>query len=84
MEDCGKATYVWPVEVPRFGGLMDEIPRCRRCGEIIGVYEPLVTLVEGRPWETSRLADPLAAALDGGAYHRACYEQAHGELERLD
>jgi hypothetical protein len=31
-------------------------PRCRHCGEPIGVYEPLIALVEGRAHETSRAA----------------------------
>jgi hypothetical protein len=60
---------------------MSDLLRCRHCGEVIGVYEPLVTFLEGRPFETSRLADPLAGALDGRAYHRACFERVHGEIE---
>jgi hypothetical protein len=63
---------------------MSDTLRCRHCGEVIGVYEPLITLVEGRPWETSRLADPLAGALGGTCYHRACFEHRREEHEGAD
>jgi hypothetical protein len=33
-------------------------PRCERCGDVIGVYEPLVTVREGRVLETSLLSSP--------------------------
>jgi|GEM_PF-1536715 hypothetical protein len=54
---------------------MSEPLRCIHCGEVIGVYEPMTTVVDGRPVETSRAAD--AAAVPAGAmhYHRACFEQ---------
>lgn len=51
---------------------MSDRLRCRRCGDVIGVYEPLIVFVEGQPRETSRLAEPQAGALE--CYHRACYE----------
>ena len=49
--------------------------RCRRCGEVIGMYEPLITIVAGHSRETSRAAENG----DGGAtlvecYHADCYE----------
>ena len=37
---------------------MSELLCCHRCGEPIGVYEPLITLVEGSAHETSRAAEP--------------------------
>jgi hypothetical protein len=49
-------------------------PRCTRCGDVIGVYEPMVVVRgerEGR--ETSRAAEaelPLAGAEH---FHRECY-----------
>lgn len=53
---------------------MSEILRCRHCGEVIGVYEPLITLTDGRAVESSRALDP---ALSDRAenYHRACFER---------
>ena len=60
---------------------MSESLRCRHCGEVIGVYEPLVTFVEGRAWETSRLAEPLVGTLDGRYFHRSCFEHRHGDIE---
>jgi hypothetical protein len=48
--------------------------RCHRCGDQIGVYEPLLTLVNGRAYETSRIADPQAAASFSECYHRECFK----------
>jgi hypothetical protein len=48
---------------------------CGHCGQVIGVYEPLIRVVEGRAQETSRLLDPEVAEADGRCYHRACYER---------
>jgi hypothetical protein len=48
---------------------------CHRCGEPIGVYEPLLTLLDGRPHETSRAAEPRdARLLNGECFHRDCFE----------
>ena len=47
-------------------------PRCHHCGDVIGVYEPLITLVDGRAHETSRALEPDTAGLVGDCYHRAC------------
>ena len=59
---------------------MDEKLRCTRCGDVIGTYEPLVVLLDGRACDTSKAemddGDPL-----GECYHRACYAQAHGHAE---
>jgi hypothetical protein len=48
--------------------------RCHHCGEPIGVYEPLVTLVDGHEHETSRLAEPHAASVFSACYHRECFD----------
>ena len=58
--------------------------RCNHCGEIIGVYEPLITLMEGQALETSRAVEPLAGAMGTRIYHRACYEHHHGELRPVE
>ena len=55
---------------------MSESLRCRHCGEVIGVYEPLVRLVDGRAYESSRALEPdLLGPTRGEHYHRACYER---------
>lgn len=56
--------------------MLDEL-LCSNCGEVIGVYEPLIALVDGRPRETSRAAEPLAGEDAVPCYHRGCYEQTH-------
>jgi len=54
---------------------MDDVLRCRHCGEVIGVYEPLIVSTGGRARETSRAAeDHDEARLRGDCYHRGCFE----------
>jgi hypothetical protein len=49
-------------------------PRCVRCGEVIGMYEPLIEAIGGVVRETSRAAEPQLAASAGiGLFHSACY-----------
>lgn len=33
---------------------MNEVVRCQHCGEVIGVYEPMVVVVDGAPVIGSR------------------------------
>ena len=51
-------------------------PRCAACGEIIGVYEPLVHVAGRLVRQTSRAAEPDACFSGGACYHAACYEPA--------
>ena len=58
---------------------MGESVHCDECGEVIGIYEPLVTLVHGRPHETSRAAGSNPASDGAACYHRACFgRRRHG------
>jgi hypothetical protein len=48
---------------------------CALCGEVIGVYEPMVVVVDGQVRETSQAAEDAAAeAVAAVRYHRACYQ----------
>lgn len=48
--------------------------RCLLCGDVIGVYEPLVTCERGaHARTTSRAAEPGLESAGGAYYHRACY-----------
>ncbi len=47
--------------------------RCKRCGDVIGVYEPLMVCGERQARVTSRAAEPDMKAVGGTHYHRACY-----------
>lgn len=49
--------------------------RCQHCGDLIGVYEPLVRLADGHPHETSRAAHPNPGDCGVPCFHRSCYEQ---------
>jgi hypothetical protein len=55
--------------------------RCGRCGDVIGVYEPLVHVIDNIAHKTSRAADPQLAAGDPRAcYHLACSDLADGDF----
>jgi hypothetical protein len=47
--------------------------RCVTCGEVIGVYEPAVWVIDGRVRTTSRAADPNVSAEHDCAFHAGCY-----------
>jgi hypothetical protein len=48
--------------------------RCVHCGEVIGVYEPLVACETGaQARATSRAAEPGLNAVSAAYYHRICY-----------
>jgi hypothetical protein len=51
---------------------MQGSPRCRRCGDVIGVYEPMVVVAEGRAHVTSRAAE-RGGPPAGDWYHEDCY-----------
>ncbi|HXW58123.1 MAG TPA: hypothetical protein VEJ23_01465 [Solirubrobacteraceae bacterium] len=51
--------------------------RCRHCGDVIGVYEPMIALVGGEAVRTSIAADARTGAED--CFHDACYASMHGE-----
>jgi len=53
---------------------VSESLRCKRCGEVIGVYEPLVRLLDGRVYETSRALEPAPSDRGAEHYHRTCYQ----------
>jgi hypothetical protein len=52
---------------------MDEELRCARCGDVIGVYEPMIALVEGVPRRTSKIAERERRAHVQECYHEHCY-----------
>jgi hypothetical protein len=51
-------------------------PRCRYCGDIIGVYEPMVVADAGRARLTSLAAEPDLPA-EARSFHRECHRAAH-------
>jgi hypothetical protein len=51
-------------------------PRCEHCGDVIGVYEPLVHVIGGIATKTSRAAQPtLSHGPSGSCYHALCFER---------
>jgi hypothetical protein len=61
---------------------MDEKLRCVSCGDVIGAYEPLIVLLDGRARSTSKAAEADGRGPLGESYHRACFEGEHGEPEQ--
>lgn len=58
-------------------------PRCTRCGEVIGVYEPLVHVVDGVAHRTSRAANPEIVHARP-VYHLACSDLDGAEPAAVD
>jgi len=48
-------------------------PWCSHCGDIIGVYEPLIMVAEFGQHETSVTAEPDLFPTNDDCYHRNCY-----------
>jgi hypothetical protein len=51
---------------------------CEICGDVIGVYEPLVMRTIESERATSRAAEPELRARDGAYFHRTCHDAAAG------
>jgi hypothetical protein len=48
-------------------------PRCAACGEVLGVYEPVVRVVEDRVYPVSRATGSGPLTPDAGDfYHAGC------------
>lgn len=50
-----------------------ELLRCEHCGDVIGVYEPLVVRAGDEVRETSCAAEPALPLAHAEHYHRECY-----------
>jgi hypothetical protein len=50
-----------------------ERPSCARCGEVIGAYERMILIEEGKPCKTSASAERDRDLQAGECYHAACY-----------
>lgn len=66
-----RTLHLVPPSAP--GGNMMERFRCDSCGEVIGVYEPLVVCDRDHTRTTSRAAEPKLRASESSHYHRNCY-----------
>lgn len=78
---------------PRAGGWTSRVPSgarrgaavtaadplgCARCGEVIGVYEPLVVRLRDGFRETSLAADPELPVAGADHFHLACWTPGPG------
>jgi len=51
-----------------------QIWRCAYCADVIGMYEPVVIVVDDESRLTSRAAEPDLPD-DGAQFHRDCHEK---------
>jgi hypothetical protein len=54
--------------------------RCARCADLIGAYEPMVAVENGRACLTSRTAELRTGRRASEHYHEACYLLEHHQL----
>lgn len=54
---------------------MEQPMRCGHCGDVIGVYEPLVVVRDGETRSTSAAAEPHIGEEPGERFHRACHSE---------
>ncbi len=57
-------------------GAREEPPpafRCGHCGDVLGVYEPIVIVAEGSVTHTSRVALGDSLPAGSGWFHRDCW-----------
>jgi hypothetical protein len=48
---------------------------CRQCGDVIGVYEPLVVVEQEGPRLTALAAEPGQFPVGAACFHAACHER---------
>lgn len=59
--------------------------RCVHCEDVIGVYEPMIVLHNGRARTTSKAAEQDGmGSFPGECYHAACYEPATAGSSRAE
>lgn len=58
-----------------------ETTRCQRCGEVIGVYEPMVLLLEDEASLTSGAALSRQIPANARRLHATCFAQLHSNPE---
>ena len=64
---------------------VQSVPLCAACGQVIGVYEPLVHVINGVARKTSRAAEPQLARGQGDVvYHLACRDLGGADLVALN
>ena len=51
----------------------EDAPRCAQCGDVIGVYERIVFVVNGRACASSRAAEPGGCCTGEACFHLGCY-----------
>ena len=51
---------------------------CAHCGDVIGIYEPVVVIMEGEHRLTSRAAEPDLPYIRGAHFHRECHKKQRG------
>jgi hypothetical protein len=56
------------------------VMKCGHCGDVIGIYEPVVLLRDGQARTTSAAAEPQVGDEPGEHFHRTCYAESSAVL----
>ena len=56
---------------------IEGIRKCGHCGDVIGAYESMVILSDGRAHRTSRAGADESMLAAGECYHAECFAQTH-------
>ncbi|MGH2911851.1 MAG: hypothetical protein ACRDJ3_05185 [Solirubrobacteraceae bacterium] len=51
----------------------EDKPRCARCGDVIGAYEPMIVVIDGEPRKVPRGPERDSDQQLGERYHHDCY-----------
>ncbi len=62
-----------PLSPPERPDPIPEKPRCARCGDVIGAYEPMTIIEDGKPRNTSPSAELGRDLRAVKCYHAACF-----------
>lgn len=66
---CVASVFMAPMRKKPMTGIL----RCHHCRDLIGVYEPLIVLIDGQTHETSRTCIQESVGVVEECYHRDCY-----------
>lgn len=61
---------------------MEGVLHCEHCGEVIGVYEPMVAVEGARERVSSLALEPLPHTPGMRCFHRECFPAAAGSHRR--
>ena len=62
-----------PLNLPEQPERIPQRPHCAQCGDVIGAYEPMILVEDGKPRRSAVSAERDEGAQTVERYHAACY-----------